>query len=61
MRLVFKFFRGFDDFIMQKVYLLRLMLVCTGLIILSANYFCYSWWSIIVTVKMWIGLMLVLH
>jgi hypothetical protein len=41
MWLVFKFFRGSDDFLMQKVYLLRLMPVCVGLIILAA-YFCHS-------------------
>ncbi len=29
------FFKGFDDFIMQKVYLLRLMPVCVNLILLS--------------------------
>ncbi len=33
-----------DDFINQKVYLLRLMPVCVGLIILAA-YFCNSCWS----------------
>ncbi len=31
-RLVLKFFRGSDDFIMQNVYLLRLMSVYVGLI-----------------------------
>ncbi len=32
-RLVFEFFRGFIDFIVQKVHLLRLMPVCVGLIV----------------------------
>jgi hypothetical protein len=35
MRLVFEFFRGSNDFTVQKVYLLRLMPVCVGLIIVS--------------------------
>jgi hypothetical protein len=30
-----EFFRGFDDFIIEKVYLLRLMPVCVGLIMVS--------------------------
>jgi hypothetical protein len=38
--LVFKILVGSDDFIRQKVYLLRLMPVCVGLIMLAA-YFCY--------------------
>jgi hypothetical protein len=38
---VLKFFRCFDDFIMQKVYSLWLMPVCVGLIMLAA-YFCNS-------------------
>jgi hypothetical protein len=29
---VFEFFRGYNDFIVQKVYLLRVMPVCVGLI-----------------------------
>jgi hypothetical protein len=37
MRLVFKFFSGPDDFIIQKVYLLRLMPVCVGLIMLAVE------------------------
>ncbi len=48
--LVFKILRGSDDFIRQKVYLLRLMPVCVGLIMLAA-YFCHPAnhkWSIIV-------------
>jgi hypothetical protein len=32
---VFEFFRGSNDFIVQKVYLLRLMPVCVGLIMVS--------------------------
>jgi hypothetical protein len=40
-RLVFEFFGGSNDFIMQKVYLLRLMPVCVGLNWL-APYFCQS-------------------
>jgi hypothetical protein len=32
---VFEFFRGHNDFIVQKVYLLRLMPVCVGLIMVS--------------------------
>jgi hypothetical protein len=40
-RLDFKFFRGSDGLIMQKVYLLRLMPVCFGLKMLAAN-FCHS-------------------
>ncbi len=36
LRLVFKFFRGFDDFITQKVYLLLLMPVWVGLLMLEA-------------------------
>jgi hypothetical protein len=40
-RLVFKFFRGSDDFILKKVYSLRLMPVSVGLIMLAA-YFCHS-------------------
>jgi hypothetical protein len=34
-RLVFEFFRGFNDFKVQKVYLLRLMPVYDGLIMVS--------------------------
>ncbi len=45
-RLVFKFFRGSDDFIMQKVYLLRLMPVCVGLIMVSCL-FCHSCSSLV--------------
>jgi hypothetical protein len=40
-RLVFKFFRGSDAFILQEVYFLRLMLVFVGLMMLAAN-FCHS-------------------
>ncbi len=32
---MFEFFRGSNDFIMQKVYLLQLMPVCVGLIMVS--------------------------
>jgi hypothetical protein len=32
---VFEFFRGFNDFIVQKVHLLRLVTVCVGLIMVS--------------------------
>jgi hypothetical protein len=32
---VFEFFRGSNDFIVQKVHLLRLMPVCVGLIMVS--------------------------
>ncbi len=32
---MFEFFRGSNDFIMQKVYLLWLMPVCVGLIMVS--------------------------
>jgi hypothetical protein len=39
--MVFKIFRGYNNFIMQKVYLLLLMPVCVGLIMLAA-YFCHS-------------------
>ena len=39
--LFLKFLGGSDDFIMQKVYLLRLMPVCVGLIVLAA----YFWQS----------------
>jgi hypothetical protein len=38
-RLVFNFLRGSDDFIVQKVYLLRLVLLCFGLITLAAYLF----------------------
>jgi hypothetical protein len=34
-RLVFEFFRGSNDFIVQKVNLLRLMTVCVGIIMVS--------------------------
>jgi hypothetical protein len=34
-RLLFEFFRGSNDFIVQKVYFLRLMPVCFGLIMVS--------------------------
>ncbi len=40
-RLVFKYFRSSEDFIMQKVHLLRSVAVYVGLIILAA-YFCQS-------------------
>ena len=36
---MFEFFRGSNDFIVQKVYLLRLMPVCVGLIMIAA-YLC---------------------
>jgi hypothetical protein len=39
--MVFKFLRGFNDFIMQKVYFYRLMRARVGLIMLYA-YFCQS-------------------
>jgi len=32
---VFEFFRGSNDFVVQKVHLLRLMPVCVGLIMVS--------------------------
>jgi hypothetical protein len=38
-RLVFEFFSGSYDFIMQKVYLLLFMPVCVGLIMLAAYFF----------------------
>ncbi len=37
--MVFKFFRGPDDFIVQKFYLLRAMPVCVCLIMLAVYYF----------------------
>ncbi len=36
--LVFEFFRGSSDFIMQKVYLLRLMPVCVGFIMVTWSF-----------------------
>jgi hypothetical protein len=35
MRLVFEFFRGSNNFIVQKVYFLWLMTICVGLIMVS--------------------------
>jgi hypothetical protein len=42
--LIFKFFRGFNNFIMQKIYLLQFMPVCVGLIMFAAYFYhsCYS-------------------
>jgi hypothetical protein len=38
---VFEFFRGSNDFLVQKVHLLRLMPACVGLVMVSlAAYFC---------------------
>jgi hypothetical protein len=42
MRLVFEFFRGFNDFIIQKVYLLRFMPVCVGLTMVSCLFLSVS-------------------
>jgi hypothetical protein len=43
MRLVFEFFRGSNDFIVQKVHLLRLMPVCVGLIMVSCLVLLVPW------------------
>jgi hypothetical protein len=55
-----QFFRGSDDFIIQKVYLLWLMPVCVGLIMLAAS-FCHSCQSQVDYNCSLIGLMLLLH
>jgi hypothetical protein len=59
-RLVFELFRGSNDFIVQKVYLLRLMPVCVGLKVPKREIFDRSDFSDFYTIKSsWVGDLLV--